>query len=219
MGDRRTAAAAVAIVVAVLVGAAGFALGRTDAGRHRDGASAMHGAPMAGGGAVAGAMPGMRMGAGGTMSMDDRAFIAAMIPHHRTAIEMARIQLQRGTDPAARAIARGVVAGQGREIARMRDWYREWWGTDPPKVGAGAPMGGMGMAMDTAELRTGDEPDRTFLRMMIPHHAGAITMAEMVLAGDGRPAVADLARRIVAAQAAEIGRMQALRERIAPPLG
>jgi uncharacterized protein (DUF305 family) len=55
--------------------------------------------------------------------------------------------------------------------------------------------------------------------MMIPHHASAILMADMALAGSPRAEVANLAREIVAAQSAEIGSMQRMRERIAPPLG
>jgi uncharacterized protein (DUF305 family) len=228
MRDRRWTAVAAAVVAALLVGAAGFALGRATGGDHGGMSSGMdHQMGSTGGGTAAwtgpamdmGRMPGMDMDADGTMRMSERAFLAMMIPHHRMAVEMAQIALDRGSDPAVLAMARRVVADQEREIGRMEGWYRRWFASDPPSMPMSGAMASMGMSMDMDELRTTDEPDRVFLRMMIPHHAGAILMSDMALAGTPRAEVRDLARGIVAAQAVEIGDMQRVRERIAPPLG
>lgn len=161
-----------------------------------------------------GAMPGMRVTDRGAMAMDESAFIAMMVPHHEMAVQMAREELQLGRDPRIRAMARGVIADQRAEIARMRAWHREWFGADPPTMPMSGAMAMMGMGMDHRALRTAEDPDLAFLEGMVPHHAGALLMADMLLAGEPREELAALARDIVAAQSREIGEMQAARERL-----
>ncbi|MBR0679577.1 DUF305 domain-containing protein [Roseomonas eburnea] len=53
------------------------------------------------------------------------------------------------------------------------------------------------------------DPDRDFLAMMIPHHQGAVDMAELVLRHGRDPLVRQLAEGIIAGQAVEIAAMQA----------
>jgi uncharacterized protein (DUF305 family) len=148
--------------------------------------------------------------------MDERSFMEQMVPHHRSAIEMATLALEKGQHPEVRRLARSIVQAQQREIEEMEVWHRDWFGQElqPSESGLHASID-MG-ALEDAE---GADFDRAFLRMMIPHHASAIVMAESVMMGSPREEIAELADEIVAAQAKEIGQMQEWRERWFPPLG
>ena len=49
-----------------------------------------------------------------------RTFLRQMIPHHQGAIDMSLIVLAQGRDERVAAIARRIVADQGKEIAEMQ---------------------------------------------------------------------------------------------------
>ena len=52
----------------------------------------------------------------------DKDFVLMMMPHHQGAVDMAKVELQYGTDPEMRQAATDIVAAQEKEIAEMKAW-------------------------------------------------------------------------------------------------
>ena len=60
----------------------------------------------------------------------DQAFIDAMIPHHRSAIEMAKVANQESENPRIKELAGNIVSAQKAEIEQMRRWQEQWYQED-----------------------------------------------------------------------------------------
>lgn len=54
----------------------------------------------------------------------DVAFVKGMIPHHQSAVDMAKVVLQYGKDDQAKKWANDVIREQEREIGEMRAWLK-----------------------------------------------------------------------------------------------
>jgi uncharacterized protein (DUF305 family) len=138
----------------------------------------------------------------------DRAFAADMVPHHESAIDMAEIALKRGQSAFVKDLARDIVATQTAEISTLRteDEGLATAGIKPGSLGVPAHM--MGMDGDVATLETAAPFDVAFLALMIPHHEGAIEMAQAELKQGADPQLKALAQDIISAQQREIDAMR-----------
>lgn len=160
-------------------------------------------------------------GDSGSSDQAQRAFLEAMVPHHQSAVQMARVAERRAEHREIRSTAKAIVSAQMREIAQMRRIYRrEFAETLRPNMDAHAQLGlsaeDAGMMMHGGEdmgasLRKAKPFDRAFIDAMIPHHQGAIRMARVILAGDGSTEIMQLADGIIRAQAQEIREMNGWR--------
>lgn len=152
----------------------------------------------------------------------DLRFIDGMILHHQGAIAMAEAVLQNSQRPEMKQLAEAVIAAQQGEIDQMQQWRQAWYpdaGTE--LVMYDAQMGHtmvMTPEMQTAMMMDGDlgkadtEFDLRFINAMIPHHEGALAMAEQVLEKSDRPELRQVAQNILDTQQAEIDQMKQWRQ-------
>ena len=180
------------------------------------------------------AAPGIGWGRGtSALRSADAHFIVMMIPHHDGAIAMAELAKSRARRPEIKALAQSIAASQSREITQMRQWYRQWFGTEVPGwnrsdsyrmgmgpgygIGPGMGMGrgrggGMGwglpgMATSLEALKTGPDFDRAFIEQMIPHHRMGVMMASHAQWGTVHPELRKLEAAMVRVQSEEIEQM------------
>lgn len=152
----------------------------------------------------------------------DLRFIDAMIMHHEGAITMAEAALERSERDEIRQLAQAIIAEQEREIAQMQEWRQAWYPDAPAEpimyhaaMNHDMPMDAAmaaAMRMDMDLGPADDEFDLRFINAMIPHHEGAVVMAEDLQAKSDRPEMQELAEEIISAQQAEIDQMAAWRQ-------
>ncbi len=154
----------------------------------------------------------------------DALFMQDMIPHHHQAMEMGALVANRTNRPELIDVAGRIDASQGDEIEFMQNWLRERGerGPDPTAHEAmhtSHKMAGMATPEQMAELAAseGTAFDRLFLKLMIPHHEGAVKMVEELLEQPGSaydPVLFEFTTEITNGQNAEIERMNALLVRL-----
>ncbi|WP_411880585.1 DUF305 domain-containing protein [Polaromonas sp. YR568] len=123
------ALSAAIIVIAGMPGAGGEPFEADAAARHDHVAEAMAGSMCTSTGAGSDFQRDMEKGMGRMMAdmhspgysgNVDADFLAMMVPHHQGAVDMARLVLVHGRDPATRMLAEEIIAGQTIEIQSMQ---------------------------------------------------------------------------------------------------
>jgi uncharacterized protein (DUF305 family) len=153
-------------------------------------------------------------GAGAKATKADQAFLQAMIPHHESATAMANVAKQRGEQRETKELAADIVAAQSKEIRQMERIHKRLFGSeikpDPDAheaLGVSAAEAGMEHEDAAEMLRDADPFDRAFIDEMVPHHQGAIRMAQAVSEKTEDVELKRLAGAIIEAQAQEIRQM------------
>jgi uncharacterized protein (DUF305 family) len=145
----------------------------------------------------------------------DGAFIAEMIPHHEAAIEMAEMAQASAQRREIRELATEIIAAQGEEIGQLEAAHERLFDAPLGQVehgSLGLSEADSGMSHDASALEGAEDFDMEFIDMMIPHHQGAIRMAQIELDSGQDEELRTLAEQIIEAQSAEIDEMNTWRE-------
>ena len=51
----------------------------------------------------------------------------AMIPHHESAIEMAKVAYEKSDNPQIKELAQNIMSAQQEEIEQMNRWRQQWY--------------------------------------------------------------------------------------------
>jgi uncharacterized protein (DUF305 family) len=158
----------------------------------------------------------------------DHDFTAMMIPHHQGAIDMAQAELQYGRNQKLLRIAQEIVVEQLQEIAAMRLAIGEpasptWKTNGAHEAPAAAPQkatpgtdaafvsrsnAAMDKMMTDMAVKPIGDVDHDFVAMMVPHHQGAIDMAQAELQYGQNPQLKTIAQEIIVDQMQEITLMR-----------
>ena len=154
----------------------------------------------------------------------DIQFMTGMISHHAQAIVMARMAPTHGASPAVQTLCARIINAQNDDITLMQNWLRDR--NQPVPEAKPMPMkmvmNGQVMEMLRPGMLTdaqmkqldaarGTDFDKLFLRGMIQHHQGAITMVQQLFDTPGAAqdeAVFKFANNVHVDQITEIHRMQ-----------
>ena len=74
----------------------------------------------------------------------------------------------------------------------------------------------MGMAKQMV-MENGKYSDRAFIDAMVPHHQGAIAMAEVALKNAEHEEIKELSRNIISSQQSEIEELKSIKRRSSAP--
>lgn len=146
------------------------------------------------------------------MERFDLMFIDMMIAHHQSAIAMAFVVIEQGTDPALVTLAGDILDTHESDIDRMQEWRGRWYPNAPeflmgPAVSEmmqdsrhlrGMPhlhmLGLMDPEIAAETIRNAPETvDLAFVNAMLLHHQGAAMMMEAAVLNAGHPELAGLA--------------------------
>ncbi|WP_394261162.1 DUF305 domain-containing protein [Moraxella boevrei] len=147
----------------------------------------------------------------------DVVFVQNMIRHHQSGIDMAEIELKYGEDASLQRLARDMITAQQNEIWLMQHWLKEenhhtksQTKLHPKTADIQQEFTDSINQMHEQMLAgaVGNDADMAFIQTMLPHHKGALAMAQVQLKYGTDPKMRNLADNIIMNQIAEIQVME-----------
>ncbi|MDX3854732.1 DUF305 domain-containing protein [Streptomyces sp. AK02-01A] len=142
----------------------------------------------------------------------DFTYAQMMIVHHGQALDMAGLAGERAESDSVKRLAERIVAAQKPEIGAMNGWLETNGGAKRQQGHDHGTMPGMATEAQLTQLRAarGAAFDELFLKLMITHHQGAITMATDALSQGNNVLIEEMASDVIAQQTSEMNRMRSM---------
>jgi uncharacterized protein (DUF305 family) len=145
----------------------------------------------------------------------DLDFAKMMIIHHQSAIDMSEMEIANGKNDEMKLMAQKMITVQKEEISQFQNIinnYKAKSGQDAHHGDGNHKELGESMKAMNAKMKnmvmTGDT-DKDFVMMMIPHHEGAIVMAEAEINHGAHKELKQIAGKIITDQKKEIDALKA----------
>lgn len=146
-------------------------------------------------------------------------FIVQMVPHHRAAIQMSTNILRFTEHKAVRRIAQRIIDEQAQGIEQMDAAMASCRQLTNPQMDLRLYQRRMDLIYREMYAKMGSAPENNalaavFMREMIPHHQGAVRMAEIALKYDVCTELVPILRSIITQQRQGVAQMRALLRRM-----
>jgi uncharacterized protein (DUF305 family) len=170
---------------------------------------------------IAASLPPGKFEEGAARMPFDHTFLNAMIQHHKSGEDAAKLALVRAEHPELKALAEDMITTDLAHIQKLRELRRGWYGTD------GAPASLLPkeekselpgietttqMAKQLDDLENAEPFDLAFIDAMIPHHQGAIDMATAAGEKAQQPETRALASIIVSDESKTMDQLRTWRD-------
>lgn len=146
-------------------------------------------------------------------------FIVQMLPHRRAAIQMSNNILRFTENSAVRRIAQRIIQEQTRSISQMEEALSICSQLANSQMDLRLYQRRMDLIYREMYAKMGSAPESNalaaiFMREMIPHHQGAICMAENALKYDICTELVPILRSIITQQRQGVAQMRSLLNRM-----
>ncbi|MFE3827397.1 DUF305 domain-containing protein [Streptomyces sp. NPDC059092] len=147
-----------------------------------------------------------------TPNSADFTYAQMMIVHHAQALDMTALVPERAESTQVKRLAARISAAQEPEIDVMEAWLKNNGGAKEQHSHDHGTMPGMATEAQLTQLRAakGNAFDELFLKLMITHHQGAVTMATEAVSDGNNILVGEMANEVISQQTVEMNRMRSM---------
>lgn len=139
----------------------------------------------------------------------DAGFLKMMIAHHQSGIEMAELAQTRASNNELKEFAGDMVKSHKQELEKLNAWLKSWdLGDIGPKAEAAGMQEKHQQHLKHLQGLKGEEFDKAFLSVMIPHHREGLAMLDLVEQRSERKALEEFAQTSLKEQRQEIQKLQ-----------